>query len=91
MKVLTKDIWRLPEKPEDLQHIEPVKNTFRSRHTQLLSKELMKIVEETAPFFRQLLSLCLILEEEREERRLLSGLSEDEFDSFQESSVVSLD
>jgi hypothetical protein len=40
--IAIEDIWKLPEKYEDLLFIEPFKSTFRSRHTQLLSREFMR-------------------------------------------------
>ena len=52
----------MPEKYEDLMEIEPIKATFRSRHTQLLSKELMKIVEEKSEYLRNLCTLNTILQ-----------------------------
>ncbi len=56
------DIWRLTEKYEDLHQIEPIKATFRSRHTQLLSKEMMDIIEGNGPFLRSLKELVNILQ-----------------------------
>ncbi|KAI8893432.1 hypothetical protein BC833DRAFT_531780 [Globomyces pollinis-pini] len=55
------DIWQLPEKYEDLLHIEPIKDTFKSRHLQLLSEELMQIIEQYASFYRNILQLGRIL------------------------------
>lgn len=56
------DILRLTEKYEDLHQIEPIKTTFRSRHTQLLSKEMMDIIESHGPFLRNLQELSNILQ-----------------------------
>lgn len=56
------DIWRLPETHQDLLTIDPIKATFRSRHTQLLSKELFKIIEDNGPFLRSLSILSNILQ-----------------------------
>ncbi|KAJ3302453.1 hypothetical protein HDV03_004941 [Kappamyces sp. JEL0829] len=56
------NIWRLPETHQDLLTIDPIKATFRSRHTQLLSKELFKIIEDNGPFLRSLSILSNILQ-----------------------------
>ena len=40
--IQVEDIWKLPEKYEDLLYIEPFKSAFRSRHVMLLSREFMR-------------------------------------------------